>query len=78
MGSIHAVMPDGDLVTGVEVFRRAYRAIGLGWIIAPTAWPVLRQLFDALYRVFAKLRPMLQRKGAGGGDNCHSGRCKAN
>ena len=75
MGSIHAVLPSGDLVTGVEVFRRAYRAIGLGWIVAPTAWPVLRPLFDAMYRVFARVRPRLQRGGKGDRD-CDTGRCR--
>ncbi len=73
MGSIHAVTAGGETVTGVEVFRRAYRAIGLGWLVAPTAWPILRPIFDALYRAFAKVRPRLQRGGKGA--NCDTGRC---
>lgn len=56
MARIHARLPDGRLVEGVEVFRRAYAAVGLGWLVAPTAWPLLRPLFDALYRVFARNR----------------------
>lgn len=31
---IHAVLPDGSTVKGVEVFRRVYDAIGLGWVYA--------------------------------------------
>lgn len=73
MGSIHAVTAGGETVTGVEVFRRAYRAIGLGWLVAPTAWPILRPIFDALYRVFAKIRPRLQRGGKDA--DCDTGRC---
>ncbi|MHC4992689.1 MAG: thiol-disulfide oxidoreductase DCC family protein, partial [Planctomycetota bacterium] len=40
MGTIYGVLPDGRLVTGVEVFRRAYAALGLGWLMAPTSWPL--------------------------------------
>jgi len=47
MARIHGVLPDGTLVEGVEVFRRAYTAVGLGWLVAPTRWPLLRPAFDA-------------------------------
>jgi predicted DCC family thiol-disulfide oxidoreductase YuxK len=56
MGSIHGVTPDGRVVSGPEVFRLAYGAVGWGWLWAPTGWPVLRPIFDRLYRVFARLR----------------------
>ena len=35
MDRIHAVLPDGSVVEGVEVFRRASSAVGLGWLLAP-------------------------------------------
>ena len=56
MARIHGVLPDGTVIEGVEVFRRAYSAVGLGWLLAPTRWPGLRQLADAGYRVFARNR----------------------
>ena len=56
MARIHGVLPDGSLVRDVEVFRHAYDAVGLGWLVAPTRWPLLRPLFDAAYRVFARNR----------------------
>jgi predicted DCC family thiol-disulfide oxidoreductase YuxK len=56
MARIHGVLPDGRVVEGVEVFRRAYAALGLGWLVAPTRWPLLRPLFDAAYRLFARNR----------------------
>ncbi len=56
MSRIHGVLPDGALIEGVEVFRRLYAAIGLGWLVAPTRWPLLRGLFDRAYRVFARNR----------------------
>jgi predicted DCC family thiol-disulfide oxidoreductase YuxK len=49
MNMIHAVQADGRVVRGVEVFRLAYGAVGLGWVTAPTTWPVLRQLADRAY-----------------------------
>ena len=65
MARIHGVLPDGRLVEGVEVFRRAYAAVGLGWLIAPTRWPLLRPLADAAYRAFARNRLRLTgREGA--------------
>lgn len=56
MRSIHGMTPDGRVVHGVEVFRRAYEAVGLGWLWAPTGWPVLRPLADEVYRAFARWR----------------------
>ena len=55
-GLIHAVWPDGSLVVGVEVFRLAYGAVGLGHLTAPTAWPWLKPLVDTAYAVFARNR----------------------
>jgi predicted DCC family thiol-disulfide oxidoreductase YuxK len=56
MGRIHAALPDGRVVEGMAVFRRAYGAVGLGWLLAPSRWPGLRRVFDAAYRVFARNR----------------------
>jgi predicted DCC family thiol-disulfide oxidoreductase YuxK len=72
MGSIHGVTGDGRVVTGMEVFRRAYGAVGLGWLLAPTGWPGLRLVFDAMYRVFARIRPHLPGRTAG----CADGACR--
>jgi predicted DCC family thiol-disulfide oxidoreductase YuxK len=71
-GLIHAVRSDGQLVVGVEVFRLAYGAVGLGHLTAATGWPVLRPAFDAAYAVFARNRygfsaafmPLLERMRA--------------
>lgn len=56
MGALHGVFPDGRKTLGLETFRQAYRALGLGWILAPTGWPVLRPFFDFLYTLFARYR----------------------
>ncbi|MET0343282.1 MAG: DUF393 domain-containing protein [Polyangiales bacterium] len=71
MGSIHGVLPDGSLITGMEVFRRAYAAVGLGMLAAPSAWPVLRPIFDRAYTLFARNRLRI----TGRSDACRNGRC---
>lgn len=53
---IHAVLPDGTVISRMDVIRAAYREVGLGWLAAPTGWPVLRSLFDVLYGLVAKYR----------------------
>ena len=72
MGVIHGVFPDGRLVKKVAVFREAYRAIGLGWLLAPTGWPGLRWLADHGYEWFARHRIDI---GKLFGRNCDLGAC---
>jgi predicted DCC family thiol-disulfide oxidoreductase YuxK len=71
MGHIHAVLPNGQLVKGMEVFRRSYSAVGWGALMAPTGWPLLRPLFDRGYEWFARNRLRLTGRPA----VCDSGRC---
>lgn len=74
MARIHGVLPDGTVVQGLEVFRRAYAAVGLGWLLAPTRWPGLRSLAERAYRIFARNR--LRWTGRGRAAACESGRCE--
>lgn len=63
---IHARTADGQVLRGVEVFRRAYEAVGLGWVTAATRLPVLGPLADHLYPVLARNRYRLPRWLVGG------------
>ncbi len=56
MGKIHGRLPTGELIEGVEVFRRLYAAVGLGWLVAASRAPGVSQLLEAAYRAFAKNR----------------------
>ncbi len=56
MGRIHALEATGAVVKDVAVFRRAYQLVGLGWLYAPTAWPLLAPLVNALYAIWASAR----------------------
>ena len=72
MGTLHGFFPDGGATHGMETFRQAYRAVGLGWLFAPTGWPTLRPLFDFAYVLFAKHRVRLGRLF---GRDCAGDRC---
>lgn len=61
MAVMHGVLPDGRIVRRVEAIREAYRAVGLGWLVAPLAWPVVGWLADRAYGVFARNRVALGR-----------------
>ena len=56
MGRIHAVLPDGTVVKNVEVFRRVYEALGMGWVYAITKLPIVGFIADSLYGIWADLR----------------------
>ena len=56
MGRIHAVLPDGTVIKNVEVFRRVYEILGMGWIYAVTKLPIIGSIVDRLYGVWADWR----------------------
>ena len=53
---IYSITPDGQILRAMEVIRAAYAEIGIGWLISPTGWPLLRPLFDRLYQLVARNR----------------------
>lgn len=65
MAAVHGLPASGQMVTGMEAFRQAYAAVGLGWLLAPTGWPVLGAVFDRLYGWFARNRLRLTRRSPG-------------
>ena len=69
---LHGILPDGRVVLGMAAVRRAYSAVGLGWLTAPTGLPGLRWIADRLYAAFARNRGTLGRFAGGG---CAHGTC---
>lgn len=53
---IHGITRDGTVVEGLEAFRHAYAAVGRGWYVTWTGWPVLKPICDIGYRLFARYR----------------------
>ena len=72
MDVLHGIFPDGRLVNRVAALREAYRAAGLGWMLAPSEWPVLRWFFDWGYSIFARYRIEM---GSILGRRCSNGTC---
>jgi predicted DCC family thiol-disulfide oxidoreductase YuxK len=56
MGTIHGVLADGSVVVGVEVFRRVYEVLGLGWVYGVTRIAWVGGVADWLYGVWAERR----------------------
>jgi len=56
MREIHGRYGDGQLVTGVEVFRVIYSRLGFGWLVKPTKLPLVGWVMDYGYKLFAGLR----------------------
>lgn len=74
MAEIHGIYSDGTIIKGIDVFYAAYKAVGLGWLMAPLRWPLLKPLFETLYRLFARNRLRLGRLLAK--QTCEKGNCK--
>ena len=56
MGRIHAITNDGSIIRNVEVFRRVYEELGMGWIYAITKLPVFGTVANLLYGIWADWR----------------------
>lgn len=83
MRRLHGILPDGTVVTSVEVLRRCYEAVGLGWLLAATKYYPFGSIANAAYELWAKNRlkitgrPELaeildESKSAGPGVTCDS------
>ena len=78
MTRMHARRGDGALVSGVEVFRLAYEAVGLAWLVWPLRTPGLAQVFDRLYGMVARHRNRVPHwlSAALFGHGCRRGLCR--
>jgi predicted DCC family thiol-disulfide oxidoreductase YuxK len=76
MAKIYGRLPDGTWITGVEVFRRLYSAFGFTTVLAVTRLPVISQVMNLGYRLFAKNR--LRLTGRCAGQTCSVKRYRAN
>ncbi len=56
MGVIHAISSEGKIIKKVDVFIIAYELLGLGWLVKPLSWPIIRPLADIGYALFARYR----------------------
>lgn len=71
MAEIHGRDAAGQWVIGVEVFRKLYKAVGFGPVVAVTRLPGVRHALDLGYKFFAKQRLRLTGR-------CQEGACEVN
>jgi predicted DCC family thiol-disulfide oxidoreductase YuxK len=68
MAQMHGRLPDGTWVTGVDVFRAMYAAVGFGPLVAISRLPGISHLLSLGYAVFARNRLWITGR-------CDSGTC---
>lgn len=56
MGRIHAIAADGTIIKNIEVFRRVYETLGMGWVYAITKLPIIGAIADRIYEIWADFR----------------------
>jgi predicted DCC family thiol-disulfide oxidoreductase YuxK len=56
MAKMHGRLPDGTWIQGVEVFRKLYAAVGFGPVVVLSRLPIVSQILDLGYFLFAKNR----------------------
>ena len=66
---IHARTEKDGWITGVEVFRRLYGAVGFGFLVRLTRLPLVSGFLDLAYKWFAKNRLRLTGR-CGEDDSC--------
>jgi len=68
MARMHARLPNGTWISGVEVFRTMGAIMGFGPLVWMSRWPGISQLLDLGYHLFARNRLRLTGR-------CRSGHC---
>ena len=80
--ALHVLRPDGVWLKAMPAIRHIYTAIGKGWMLAPTGWPLISTLFDRAYAWFAGNRMPMSAMSAMsarlGVNVCRNGACRVN
>jgi predicted DCC family thiol-disulfide oxidoreductase YuxK len=61
MRVLHVVLPDGRVLKRMDAVRKVYDVAGLGRLARWTCLPVVRQITDLMYALFARFRARLGR-----------------
>ena len=63
MGRLHAIMRDGTIITGIDVFRATYAAVGLEWLYKLMQNPVIGWAAERAYDIWAENRLRITGRG---------------
>mmetsp|Transcript_17745 Transcript_17745/g.29760 ORF Transcript_17745/g.29760 Transcript_17745/m.29760 type:complete len:193 (-) Transcript_17745:334-912(-) len=61
MRFMHGVRSNGEIITGVAVFREMYSLVGLGALFNFTKFPIIRPIADTAYVIWARYRTTVTR-----------------
>lgn len=53
---LHGELPNGEVITGLDVTYHAWSMVGKKAWVSFLRWPILRHIFDGVYWFFAKYR----------------------
>ncbi len=59
--ALHVLTPDNEWLVAMPAVRHVYERVGLGWLMAPTQWPLLSSLADRAYQWLAPNRQAISR-----------------
>lgn len=55
MGVLHGIY-QGKLLLGLDVTHRAWSIVGLGFLVAPLQWPLVKPMSHQIYLIVARYR----------------------
>ena len=58
---LHGMLADGSIILGLDVTCKAWTLVGKGQWVSYLRWPLLKQISDMVYLVFAKYRYPISR-----------------
>lgn len=74
--ALHVLTPERIWLVGMPAIRHVYAQAGLGWLMAPTGWPLVEAVADRAYRWLAPNRMAVSRwLGLGRADPCTDESC---
>jgi len=77
--ALHVLTSDRIWLVGMPAIRHVYGEVGLGWLMAPSGWPLVDAAADRAYRWLAPNRMAFSRwLGWGATEACTNDRCSAN
>jgi len=59
--ALQVLASNHEWLIGMPAIRHVYAQVGLGWLMAPTGWPLISPISDLAYRYFAPNRFLISR-----------------
>lgn len=59
--TLHVLTAEKIWLVGMPAIRHVYSQVGLGWLMAPSGWPIISRFADLAYRYIAPNRYVLSR-----------------